>query len=374
MGLESQSAGPAATPATEPVGQAQVAKAKTIGDFRFAGFSVSWSAAKDAAELVGKTCVALLAFAYGLGLIVVNAYVSGFGVHGLGLLRFSYVAAGFHAMSALAFGVAGAVVLGIGAFEVSKRVPWLSLAGVHEDNGRPMPYEIPLVANLLGLIALLFSYRALPITEYGHTTRVVVAAIGSGVCAVAAILAFRWSILDSKRAVPRTDRLGAAFVCALTSIVLAASVLAFAVVFGQSRYGMIPANAGGGQPQRVQLLLDLDPEGRAALAAAGVPIWGHSGAKGLCRTGPVGLLYVSDTECILLNGWGNDAERRSRPFVASVVPLGGMGPLGVCGDAFAAYYALHLAPTVALRREMVKGVLYSLPWLPRVSWEDNPDW
>jgi hypothetical protein len=233
---------------------------------------------KDSAEVLGKLFLALLGICYATGLIVVNTRLNEYGIYSLSLVQANYITAGILAWLPILVPLL-LVLIGRGLLpglrdeeetrEESPAPRGRKGAAFKRWVKRYIGFLIfiagviivgLLLPTFMSILRLQLSYNWLMVIWVGVTLAV--------------------AIMMAPQALSRfshpANRAGA-FVLVFTTLLFLASYIIF---FGRIIYPSIPFYLGGGEPQKVQMIVEIGPPVKRALSEKGIQFEAGKNDKG----------------------------------------------------------------------------------------------
>jgi hypothetical protein len=245
---------------------------------------------KDLIEVIGKFTIGIVALCYALGLLVVNLYLSRYGVYSLSLFRLNYIMAGIWVLSPyfIAFLILS-ITLGF-----SYSIPPIRIR-IHRYFNLPLK-ETRSGLTGCGIFAFLFIFiisinvtiqiiKSLNIVYDNHWFPAIIVPTMYSLFGVIAIRYIRTRLSSA-------FQLPAFYGCLLIAIAI---FISQTYEFSKNLYGTIPPHLGGGGTKDVQLLLKLEDNDRQFFELAGVQFYTEYN-----RTQTLQLLFANDDEYVFL--------------------------------------------------------------------------
>ena len=242
-------------------------------------------------EVAGRLTIGLSALCYVLGLLVLNIYLSKYGVYSLSLFRLNYITAGLLALSPILFGFI-AFLLGVSLVYPLILVIRRKLHSVFHP-GEELAAEFGELTSfglLLLLLAAPVGIEVIIFRVAGGTIEgpwgipLVMAIVTNILCAVATCFGI---LLDP-------DSYSRKVVLVIVPVAAAVLIIGCSVLFASSLYEKVPPHLGGGEPKEVELFVN-SSESRALLEEADIEF-----IKNTHTATNVRLLFTTDDEYILL--------------------------------------------------------------------------
>jgi hypothetical protein len=249
---------------------------------------------KDLVELCGKIFLGLLAAFYALGLIVVNVYLSNFGVYSLSLFRLNYITAGMWdaifivAPTWVTLTCVGMIIMIVPAW---RRKLLGRLYTESPDHWEGTLANLVTVLIFFGCTLIFTGFIVSKAMFYLSTSyKNLIFSLITGVITGTYLFVFPLFIASVKsHGLLRLMRL---FLVVLAGMLV---LFAHALDFARTAYGVIPPYLGGGKPSEVELVLSVDSNTRDFLINSGLEF-----RNGTNITEKVKLISVSEDEYILL--------------------------------------------------------------------------
>ena len=239
-------------------------------------------------ELVGKTAIGLLATCYVIGILVVNVYLSNYGIHSLSLFRLIYVTAGVWAIFPIFMGLV--LVYSAFIFLFKLRPSHLIIRGLFrpqkpkdDSPTQLLSWSALVVFIIISAFLTLLTFWAIRLPFRSEWLLFLFGGIVVAFLSIFLVL------------IPQEKSLEDYFHYSLLFILVALMLTAYVATFSRYGYGLIPYHIGGGSPQTVHFNVAADVELRTFLQEAGISFEGES-----YRTEGVTLLFTTDDEYILL--------------------------------------------------------------------------
>ncbi len=245
---------------------------------------------KDLIEISGKAILAILALYYGLGLLVVNIYLSRYGVHSLSLFRLHYILAGFWVMAPIFVAMLGLSILLAGAYSIPTiRDHIHDWAGSSFSGEIDKPIKkssvvfflIEFFLSTIGFIAVIVALRIKFTRDW-----IISLPAGLGIVIVITLLIVAFYRYKSALRIPFLygTSIGTLFYFSI-----------YTFVFANVLYGTIPAHLGGGQASDVQLLLKVEDKEKEFFEISGLTF-----RAGTSQTDTVKLLFADENGYVIL--------------------------------------------------------------------------
>ena len=291
---------------------------------------LDWSMTKlkDLAEIVGKSVLGLIGICYVIGLIVVNINLNKFGVYGLSLFRVNYIAAGFWTLFTI-FLPSFVVSIAILVYRASSRKP-------RQERLRRAISAAFVTAGFFLFIFL----KSISLSEFQGYWE------WTGTLITGFITVFGFLIVASRLTSQRFDDPKRIVDRVVETLGVVAFFIFHIVVFGYSTYGTIASYLGGGRPQQVQLILDVDEEMINVLDNTGIHFVEIADKQEVdqARLSSKDLANESTDQV-------KHTKKRSR--LTNIINL-----ISLTEEDYIIQGGMT---TVSIRREVVKSVIYSSP-------------
>lgn len=250
---------------------------------------------KDMVDITGKIALGIIAIFYVIGVIVVNIYLSNFGVYSPSLLRLNYIAAGIWTMvPILSVALMALLLLGL-ILQLSSTVRKLltdrlniKVAG-SEDN-KWLTWGSAIVMALVFFLGLALFRATMGVAGFygslfeGEMLKITLTSAGY------IFLIVPLMIFVTPHIVSRAVKLFFSF------FIAGFFLYSYSYEFAKNVYGTIPSYLGGGQPKEVQLVIDSDENKRKFFQDLGIQFLTESSNV----TVNVKLLLVTEDEYVLL--------------------------------------------------------------------------
>jgi hypothetical protein len=246
---------------------------------------------KDAVEVTAKISLGVIAFLYGVGILVVSLHLREYGVYSLSFFRLGYILAGVWAVLPFAICIS-MVMAGIFAFYGK------TFSQTFGFKSRTLKFIDKFIIGILMIISL-------PIGIY-VATRHLLPEIATFDALVVPMILGTFTIIyvyKHKQKEIRPYDTG--------SIAILMLFMVYVFKFATNVYTTIPAHLGGGQFSKVRLVLDLDQQFTKELQLAGIPLEtfdkdsnkdkGRAEAKEINRTTKeIDLILVTDADYFIM--------------------------------------------------------------------------
>jgi hypothetical protein len=275
---------------------------------------------KDLIELIGKFAIGFVAICYVVGLLVVNLYLSRYGVYSLSLFRLNYIMAGAWLLAPILLGTL--FILGLFAIAYSFRLlrPFI-------DKRLNIPYhgEFHKPIDLGNILFFIFMYGVLGLMIGGNIKHFGIGFsgewLGLMMWAVFVVIPILW-IRYKKYKADSPSR----FITYFAVLLYCSLSWIFCIlIFSRNLYGNIPPYIGGGGTKDVQLLLKLEDKDKQFFQSAGLQFEGDSN-----QTQTLQLLFTNDNEYVFLV----NADQSSESKIS----------------------------TLSIKKDLIQAVLYKIPY------------
>jgi hypothetical protein len=216
-------------------------------------------ALKNGLEVSAKVAVGLVVTLYVFGLIVVNVYLSRYGVYSLSLFRLNYITAGLWGVMFLVLGSLLSVAATVALFKKSgfrtgRRVfdlgSTLAVVGAHVY-----------LALMAGAVIALFATGQASLVG------------GFCLCLVSGYTLFEWFPMVIETAIEKDEPFAGRLITVIFILFITVIFVGFHLwSVGSFVYGQIPGYWGGGAPTEAKLLFKKEADASAKLSAIGVKI------------------------------------------------------------------------------------------------------
>jgi hypothetical protein len=237
-------------------------------------------------NLLGKLFLGLLGVCYATGLVVVNTRLNEYGIYSLNLVQSNYITAGI--LTWLPILIPSTIIfMGRALFPRPPKTPDTSgedSAGAGRRRDRFFKWvgyygDLLFFAGGMLLLALLSWMTASVLRLHFTALWLLPFAVGLG---------FSYGCLVLYAALPRLDvlavRAGVSTIILFMFLLLTMHV----VFFGRWLYPTVPFYLGGGEPQRVQIIVEVTEPTQVALASAGIEFEAMAPRAGLDGRGESG--------------------------------------------------------------------------------------
>lgn len=250
----------------------------------------NWENIKNVVEVIGKVSLGFLAFSYVVGLIVVNIYLSKFGVYSLSIFRVNYISAGIWLIIPVFLTL-------FYAFSIFSLLLWSSKKWrdrISDNYLVPVTFTDNRKGLVFGALILLPTLGIIFVWQPVYSLSQNIGFLNAFLTLVYVLIVTFFSILAISYSMERSDFLARLIRCSIIMVVWGCYFALYINLFAHNIYGKIPSYLGGGSPKKAQLILDEEAKIKNQLESLGV-VFGDN-----FITTNVQILSATDSEYILV--------------------------------------------------------------------------